>query len=171
MANIVPVRRKSFETKLFEKFDDDQLLEAAELIMKGELRNIPQLNFVQDIIKRKLEKEKQEGHVNIDYMSLIDVGREALNDDGFVDTLAKAVEKKRRKMVGEEIHTRKNYDQMRETVDTVAEFRGMSKKDVKDQTRHFLSGRFDKELESHEATEQEEFEDIDEDVDDDYSDT
>ena len=154
-----PVRRKSLETKLFERFSDDDILKAAEKVLKGEIVNIPQLNFIKELLDKKINKEQREGHVNIDYMSLIDVGRAALEDDGFIETLTKATEKKRRKIAGDAIDTRKNYDQMREAVDSVAQFRGITKKDVISQTHHFLSGGFDKELEGVEAVAEEETDD------------
>ena len=141
-------RVKSLEAKMFEEFPDEELLASARRVMRGEIKNIPQLNFILEVIKRKMEKEKVEGHVNIDYMSLVDVGRAALEDDDFMNTLIKAFMAKKRIASGSEhVDSPKNYKQFTEAVKKAAGDRGMSAREVKSQTQHFLGGKFDEELE------------------------
>jgi hypothetical protein len=149
----VPRRKKSFEAKLFEEFDDKKLLEAAKLISTGNLKNVPQLNFIQGLINRKLEKEKTEGHVDIDYMSLLQVGWEACRDDGLMEPLTKALMNKQRMQRGENIESPKNFKELEEVVKRVAEVEGTTQADIKEGAKHFLNGDFDKELEEGEDVE------------------
>lgn len=147
-------RTKSFETKLFEEFDDEKLLEAAKQAMLGKFTNTTQLNFVMDLIKQKLEKEKTEGHVNVELMSLVDVAKKSLEDDTFVETIGKALEAKKRILKGKGT-MEGAYNQVKEAVNQIATDRDMTAKDVNKSTQHYLSGEFDKELESNDSEDDE----------------
>lgn len=149
----LPKRTKSFESKLFDRFSDDDLLKAAGLIMSGQMKNIPQLNFVQEMITRRLEREQRQGNVNIDYMSLLQVGLMSVEDSVFIEALQKAVENKRRLTRGMDQHD--GYKELKKVVKENVDRSGRKVDDVLSVTKHYVKGGFDKEIEEEYADAQE----------------